>query len=323
MSILFIGIVVLVIIQSGSGFQARTTIIGGKYEFECHASVASLNEVGERNFDNPVGKSYEKEVLSEQKRTIISTREERWNNHFEQLVAFKERYGHCNVPQKPTAKIKESYSQLASFCRNVRQQYRYLQQNETKHLCFLSEERIEQLQSIGFEWSSHDAAWYSKYEELVDFWKRHGHSNVPTNWSENPSLRSWVGYQRIRYKGKNSKYKPLSPKQIKLLDSIGFRWSPKDELWWKNFAELKAFKNEHGNLNVTSSSLRCWKEALKRTCREYVLAVSIEGTTEGVHVSGLNQERLNALRELNFCWLPDQTEALQGIPQDNIFDGYE
>ena len=97
MSILFIGIVVLVIIQSGSGFQARTTIIGAKYEFECHASVASLNEVCERNFDNPVGKSYEKDVLSEQKRTIISTREERWNNHFEQLVAFKERYGHMGM----------------------------------------------------------------------------------------------------------------------------------------------------------------------------------------------------------------------------------
>ena len=45
---------------------------------------------------------------------------ERWENKFNELVKFKEKYGHCNVPQLPNRDIPENYRELGTFCRNVR-----------------------------------------------------------------------------------------------------------------------------------------------------------------------------------------------------------
>ena len=251
-----------------------------------------------------------------------STRAESWNEKFEELVSFKNEYGHTNVPQNPTKGIKISYPQLATFCRNMRTQYRHLHHDKTRRLSFLTQDRIERLESIGFVWSSHEAAWNFKYEELVKFWKTHGHTNVSSR--ENPDLRNWVGYQRLRYKAGSSKFKPLTTRQIQSLESIQFRWSPKDEKWWKNYAELKILKEKNGNLNVPCPKLRRWKDALRRACREYVISVSIEGTTDGVHVSGLNQERLEALQNIGFCWLPNNMHGpLEAVPPNDIFAGYQ
>jgi hypothetical protein len=257
----------------------------------------------------------------ERKHRTNSIRAESWNEKFEQLVSFKKKYGHVNVPQYPTKEIQESCPQLSNFCRNLRNQYRYLQNDETRHLSFLTQDRIERLESIGFVWSSHEAAWNCKYEELVKFWKKKGHTHVPSKWGESPDLRNWVGYQRLRYKAENNKFKPLTSRQIELLECIDFRWSPKDELWWNNYAELKIFQEKNGNIKVPHPRLRRWKDALRRTCREYVLAVSIEGTTDGVHVSGLNQERLVALLAIEFCWLPKFPGQLKELPPEDIFAG--
>ena len=228
---------------------------------------------------------------------------DRWNERFQELVLFKQNYGHTNVPQSPTKNIQSPYTQLSNFCRNQRIQYKYHQKEETRHLSFLTQDRIEQLESVGFVWNSHANTWTAKYKELVRFWKVHGHTNVSPKTADK-SLCSWVSFQRMRYKG-NKNTKPLSKLETKLLERIGFRWSPKDELWWSNFAELKVVKQKTGSLETVSSpGLRRWRNSLRRQCKEYVLAVSIEGTTDGVRISGLNRDRLNALREIGFCWLP-------------------
>uniref|UniRef100_A0A7S4VVR2 Helicase-associated domain-containing protein n=3 Tax=Ditylum brightwellii TaxID=49249 RepID=A0A7S4VVR2_9STRA len=42
--------------------------------------------------------------------------------------------------------------------------------------------------------------WGQRYEELLEFKKEFGHTNVPQNYSSNPSLGHWVRNQRSRYK---------------------------------------------------------------------------------------------------------------------------
>ena len=123
----------------------------------------------------------------------------------------------------------------------------------------------------------------------------------------------------------------LSAQQkILLLESIDFSWVPQGDRWWSRFHQLEAFYEEHGHFNVQgreNHQLRCWKNTLRRQCREYVQAVALEqqknaGSMATVHVSGLNPERLEALRRIRFCWLPSpDTADMEQAPGD-IFYGY-
>lgn len=218
----------------------------------------------------------------------------------------------------------------------------------------LTPERIRQLDEIGFAWTPRDDQWELKYRRLEEFWQIHGHLKVPSHPETQTSdrikhddhqqdrvsleddtrtaleyaeLRSWMTYQRTRYFNRNGKQRPLSEDQITKLKSIGFRWTPHDEKWWANFAELKSFKQAHGHLEIKGSEnhkLRCWKNTLRSQCKEYILSVTLEGTSDQVHVSGLNAERLRALADLRFCWLPPiQKGPLLQDPPEDIFAGYQ
>ena len=254
-----------------------------------------------------------------------------WDTQFRLLIDFQKEYGHTNVPQHPDPSVRKKYPQLASFCKNQRSQYKNLKSKDPKQLSFLTASRIQRLESIGFQWNFRQAAWENKYDELVQFFSKHGHSNVPPDCRD---LHGWISYQRLKYKsnnnsssssnGGNQQYKPLTSRQIELLEDLNFRWSPKDEVWWNNYAELKEYKKQKGNFRTSVPRLRQWKNSLRRSCREYVLAVMIEGSTDGGHVSGLNPERLDALREINFCWLPEKTGGpLLEEPPEDIFAGYQ
>ena len=47
-----------------------------------------------------------------------------------------------------------------------------------------------QLQSeIGFTWqSTQDRAWMEKFERLKEYWRREGHSRIPTSYPQDPEL---------------------------------------------------------------------------------------------------------------------------------------
>lgn len=61
--------------------------------------------------------------------------------------------------------------------------------------------------------------WNMRYQELYDFYKSQGHSNVP---AKQGSLGIWVMNQRARFKKRK-----LSEDRIKKLELIGFRFSKK------------------------------------------------------------------------------------------------
>jgi Helicase associated domain len=296
--------------------------------------------------------------------TLSSLHAVLWDVKFNELVAFHEKYGrHVNVPQYPTFEIPDDYQELSTFCRNVRCQYRYLHNERTRRLSFLTQERIERLESIGFVWNSQEDKWQSRYEELLAFRRRFGHVHVPHKWEESPSLASWVSYQRLRYKsfisqrqqrsnnnniktgppptttntgthptskwqgGDSSSggHRPLTERQVYLLEDIGFQWGPKNEKWWEMYKDLKEFWTSTGHCKVprnydANPHLYSWLASVRKYCRDYVLCVTMDGTTEGVHVSGLNEARLQALRDLDFCWLPPASGGiLTETPPVDIF----
>jgi hypothetical protein len=251
---------------------------------------------------------------------LNAVRNKSWEEKYVKLVEFKKAHGHVNVPQKPTSHFLEDVDpELSIFCRNLRDQYKLLRSQDTRHRSFLTKDRIDRLEALGFVWNRHDAIWNLRYGELVRFWEVYQHANVPTNWGDNPDLATWVSHQRLRYKGKVGK-KPLRKVQLDLLAKVNFRWSPKDEVWWDNYAQLKSFKERYGHFKVSCPKLRRWKTYVRSRCREYVMVVvSIEGSMDGVYVSGLSRERLDALADINFCWMP---ECATASPPEDIFAGY-
>ena len=188
---------------------------------------------------------------------------------------------------------------------------------------FLTENRINQLNEIGFCWNVQEEAWMEHYKKLVDFKKEFGHAIVPPNYKVDPSLARWVLYQRP-----NKKH--LSKKRVALLDRLGFDWKESnkhDEQWWKNYSDLLEFKQSHGNLKVSKSDnpkLYSWIQNTKQKCRKYCEKVDEAGTlVMGSVVSGLDDERLDALRDIGFYDLPTITRDGRIKYRDEEYRNYK
>ncbi len=158
----------------------------------------------------------------------ISERLQPWEVMFQQLVVYKQKYGHCNVP----AMCKEN--------RRFGTWVTWQRVNKDR----ISPEKVLKLDSIGFDWDPHENLWDKMFKQLLDFKAEHGHCNVPDKWKGNKQLGSWVGTQRTRKRG-------MSPEKIAKLDSIGFDWDPHENAWNQMFEQIEAFNKKHGHCNVS------------------------------------------------------------------------
>ena len=69
---------------------------------------------------------------------------------FKDLMAFKAKFGHCNVPCTNSNNKKKYYS-LGKWCTNVRRSYRVIQEGGMA-ICKISKADIKRLEKAGFEW---------------------------------------------------------------------------------------------------------------------------------------------------------------------------
>ena len=61
---------------------------------------------------------------------------------------------------------------------------------------YITQERIDRLNAIGFVWDPNEQAWAERYDELQTYKNEHGNCNVPQGWPENKQLDLWVSAQR-------------------------------------------------------------------------------------------------------------------------------
>jgi hypothetical protein len=135
-----------------------------------------------------------------------------------ELEAFKEEFGHCNVPVK-YSKNKS----LGSWCNNVRASYKQIKKG-MKPNYNLSPYMIEQLEKIGFRWHVVEDKFEKRCFELEAFKEEFGHCNVPVKYSKNKPLGSWCNNVRVSYKQIKKGMKPnynLSENIIEQLEKIG------------------------------------------------------------------------------------------------------
>jgi hypothetical protein len=199
----------------------------------------------------------------------------RWESMFVALLQYKAMHGDCNVPR--------------GYPRDPALSTWVSEQRTRKKDKSLSQERINRLNEICFDWDLLDTQWKAMFAALLQYKEMHGHYNVPNEYSQNPPLGIWVEGQR----GKKRKGK-LSQEYINRLDAIGFDWNPLETQWEAMFVALLRYKAIHGDCNVP-----------RGYSQDPLLSRWI--TTQRIKKNGISQERINRLNEIGFDWDPFHT----------------
>jgi hypothetical protein len=149
-----------------------------------------------------------------------SHQEKKWKELFDQLLEFKKEKGHCLVPH-----TYDENPPLARWVKRQRYQYKL---KEQKMISTLTEDRISQLEGVGFVWDSHAVAWEEHRADLVQFKADFGHCEVPSAYEKNPSLATWVKRQRTQNKMFWSGSKStMTMERYAVLNKLGFSWEIK------------------------------------------------------------------------------------------------
>ena len=192
-----------------------------------------------------------------------------WDEWYGRLVAFKEREGHCRVPD---GEIVDGFN-LGSWVAVQR-----------RNRGSLSAERIRRLDDIGFVWDPFNEKWEEGFSHLKAFKECKGHFRVPRGKVvDGVNLGNWVQVQRRNREG-------LSAERIQRLDEIGFIWDALTERWEEGFSHLTEFKNRKGDCLVPSRTvtdgfnLGTWV-SLQRSNR-----------------ASLSADRIQRLKDIEFIW---------------------
>ena len=146
----------------------------------------------------------------------------RWMGRYNELVAYKESFGHTDVP-------KRDESSLGLWVYTQRRQYRLMSSGERSNM---TQQRLSLLRDIGFDFEPASKVnhpkniipWDERFQELLEFKKIYGHTNVPP--SINEKLSRWVAKQRYYYKSYAAglKQSTLDEEKVNRLKDIGFEF---------------------------------------------------------------------------------------------------
>ena len=115
-----------------------------------------------------------------------------FDDRFNDLMAFKAKYGHCDVPQRG------ENASIGKWCKNMRASYKKIQNNK-KPKTKLSDEQIQRLNDAGFKWSSLHRRFDKRFNDLIGFKAMYSHCDVPQTGG-NASLGRWCSDIRVSYK---------------------------------------------------------------------------------------------------------------------------
>eukprot|EP00536_Pseudo-nitzschia_multiseries_P015809 jgi/Psemu1/247144/estExt_Genewise1.C_9580002 len=154
--------------------------------------------------------------------TIASKRGKKFSfkERLAQLKAFKKKFGHINVSQRPG----NEYASLGNWVNTQRTHYKRFKKGKESNI---TGERVKLLNSLGFVWTP-TFTWDEMYQRLCWHKERYGNISIPTRYKNRQynRLGKWLYVQRHRYQLlKQGKKSPLKPNQIKLLEELGIDWS--------------------------------------------------------------------------------------------------
>jgi hypothetical protein len=217
---------------------------------------------------------------------------------FNYLMAFKAKYGHCNVS------FNGEDASLAKWCTELRGSYKKMQNNQKPHTK-LAHAQIQCLTDAGFKWSLKVGSDFDKrFNDLMAFKAKCGHCHVPFT-GQNASLGQWCSEMRVSYKKIQNNQKPinkLSDEQIQRLNDAGFKWSlqalKRRLVFDKHFNDLMSFKAKYGHCDVPqrgeNASFGKWCNLLRVSYKKIQ-----NNQTPNMKLS---DEQIQRLNDLGFKW---------------------
>jgi hypothetical protein len=214
-----------------------------------------------------------------------------WEDHVSELADYRKIHGHCNVPHN----YSKNKSKLSNWVASQRKLYNmHIKGKSTS----MTDSRIQELESLGFEWKASSPAWGDRLSELADYRKIHGHCNVPQRNSENLKLATWVKTQRKQYKSHQEGDKSqMSLFRIEKLESLGFDWDGSSAVREDRMSELADYRKIHGHCNVRKSYSENLKLANWVATQRSNYKLYREGKT-----SHMTPSRIKELDSMGFDW---------------------
>eukprot|EP00536_Pseudo-nitzschia_multiseries_P012591 jgi/Psemu1/290388/fgenesh1_pg.490_\ len=156
-----------------------------------------------------------------------------WDSMVDLLVQYKERNGHCRVPQTH----REDGKNLGTWLNSQRQ---------AKRNGVLDRAKEQQLEEIGMVWSISTDQWDDMISLLVRYREREGDCMVSQIHREDDrALGTWLDLQR-----KLHKRGTLDPDKQAQLDAIGMVWDKLAHKWEQMFSQLLVYKEREGDCSV-------------------------------------------------------------------------
>ncbi len=179
----------------------------------------------------------ERVALLEQLGVTWSPGDTRWEEQYQELLAFKAARGHVDVPQRSTQKSDQKYAKLAVWINEQRQQLRN---------GVLPADREEKLAKLNLAWNVHDAKWERGLAALKKYIKQTGDVNPKRGVIvDGYALGAWLTAKRVdRRDGK------LARGRIGELDQLGIDWSPPNGNIERGFELLKVYKKRESHVMV-------------------------------------------------------------------------
>lgn len=154
-----------------------------------------------------------------------------WDTNFKLVKEFKEEFG-----KMPSSTEEYKGVKLGMWCDIQRHYY-------NNDIDYISKERIDLLNSIGFVWSIQDDRYNNNFELLKEFKEEFGKLPTTVDEYKGVKLGAWCSNVRFLYKCNS-----LSEDLYKKLKEIGFMFDYNKEKWEYNFNLLKEFKEEFNRL---------------------------------------------------------------------------
>jgi hypothetical protein len=149
----------------------------------------------------------------------------RWSEKYEELAAFKEENGNCDVPlghslyawvmyQKTQFKNGKLAEDRNDLLRKINFKFERLSRASRKSTGEASSptvtEKVDREEYLS-------ELWEKSYNEMLEYKEKFGNCKIPVNYSANPSLGAWAFAQRMAYKKDK-----LSEERVQKLTEIGF-----------------------------------------------------------------------------------------------------
>ena len=110
--------------------------------------------------------------------------EEYWNIRYELLKNYKEKHGHINIKGNYTEIYNDQTINLGRFLNKQRELYRKHINNNFINCDENIKNHFKLLNELGISWNPQKDEWKKQYEYLKHYYNKHGHINIPINYTE-------------------------------------------------------------------------------------------------------------------------------------------